>query len=148
MSAFARILVATDFSAAAERAWTRATALARPLGAELVLVHVFVEAPLYSETPFNAPEVREVYESGKAWVSEQLEQWAGHAHAEGLRARTVLRTGVPYREILAVAAEEQADLIVMGTHGRGGFERAMLGSVADRVVRLATCPVLTVREKT
>jgi universal stress protein A len=147
VSGFARLLVATDFSDTAEKAWTRARDLARALGAELVLLHVFVEAPLYSETPFNAPEVREVYESGKAWVTGQLEKWATDARAEGLRARTVLRTGVPYREILAAAEEERADIIVIGTHGRGGLERALLGSVADRVVRLAPCPVLTIRDK-
>jgi nucleotide-binding universal stress UspA family protein len=57
-----------------------------------------------------------------------------------------LRSGVPHQEIVALARDERADLIVIGTHGRGGINRALLGSVADRVVRLAPCPVLTVRE--
>jgi nucleotide-binding universal stress UspA family protein len=56
-----------------------------------------------------------------------------------------LRTGVPHGEIVAAATDERADLIVLGTQGRGGLEHALLGSVAERVVRLAPCPVLTVR---
>ena len=57
----------------------------------------------------------------------------------------VMRTGVPHEEIVALATDELADLLVIGTHGRGGVSRALIGSVADRVVRLAPCPVLTVR---
>jgi nucleotide-binding universal stress UspA family protein len=68
------------------------------------------------------------------------------ARAEGLSARVALRTGVAHQEIVALATDERADAIVIGTHGRGGIDRALLGSVADRVVRLAPCPVLTVRE--
>jgi nucleotide-binding universal stress UspA family protein len=58
----------------------------------------------------------------------------------------VLKTGVPHAEIVGAAAQEHSNLIVMGTHGRGGLDRALLGSVTDRVVRLASCPVVTVRE--
>ena len=67
------------------------------------------------------------------------------AKAAGLSTRWVLKTGVPHAEIVGAAAEEHADLIVIGTHGRGGIDRALLGSVTDRVVRLAPCPVVTVR---
>jgi nucleotide-binding universal stress UspA family protein len=143
-SPFQRILVPTDFSAASEEAWRSAQQLARPLNAELVLLHVFVEAPLYSESPFSAQRVREVYASGRDWVQATLARWAGEARASGLTVRTEFRTGVPYKEIVAAAGEGQADLIVVGTHGRGGVERALLGSVADRVIRLAPCPVLSV----
>jgi len=66
--------------------------------------------------------------------------------ASGLRARWVVATGVPHEEIVAAAARERADLIVLSTHGRGGLDRALLGSVADRVIRLAPCPVLSARE--
>lgn len=141
-----RLLVPTDFSAAAEEAWRTARRLAQSLGAELVLVHVFVEAPLYSESPFSGRRLREVYESARGWAEEKLEQWAGEARASGLTVRTKFRTGMPYQEIVMAAGECDADLIVMGTHGRGGVERALLGSVADRVIRLAPCPVLSVRQ--
>ncbi|HSE93925.1 MAG TPA: universal stress protein [Methylomirabilota bacterium] len=142
---FARILVPTDFSAPSEEAWKTACRLGRVLGAELILVHVFVEPPLYSEGPFSGERVREVYAAGRAWVEKTLEEWAAGARAEGLAARVLVRVGVPHREILALAAYERADLLVVGTHGRGGVERALIGSVADRVIRLAPCPVLSVR---
>jgi nucleotide-binding universal stress UspA family protein len=145
---FTRIVVPTDFSAESERAWSTARRLAQSLGAELVVVHVLVEAPLYSERPFAAERVREVYATARAWGEQKLREWVGDAQAAGLRARSVLRSGTPHREILSVATDERADLVVIGTHGRGGFERAMLGSVADRVIRLAPCPVLAVRETT
>ena len=74
-----------------------------------------------------------------------LGEWTATAAAAGISARWVLRTGVPYKEIVGAAARERADLIVIGTHGRGGLDRALLGSVADRVIRLAPCPVVTVR---
>src|SRR5947208_756060 len=67
------------------------------------------------------------------------------ASASGLRARSIAGTGTPYKEIIATAALEHADLIVMGTQGRGGLDRALLGSVAERIIRLGPCPVLTVR---
>ena len=59
-----------------------------------------------------------------------------------------MQVGVPFEEIVKIAEEERADMIVMGTHGRGGLNRMLLGSVAERVIRLAPCPVLTVREAT
>jgi len=60
--------------------------------------------------------------------------------------RTFVRTGSPYQEIVDLATDERADLVAMGTHGRSGMSRLLLGSVADRVIRLAPCPVLTVRK--
>jgi nucleotide-binding universal stress UspA family protein len=142
---YRRLLVPTDFSAQSEHAWAAARSLARALGAEVLLVHVFVETPFYSESPWSMRRVAEVYESGRAWAEKALEEWAGQARAEGIAVRTALRTGTPHREIVALAAEEAVDLIVIGTHGRGGVDRALLGSVTDRVIRLAPCPVLAVR---
>jgi universal stress protein A len=124
---FYRVVVPTDFSACAEEAWALAQRVAQVSGSELVLVHV-LEAPLDSE------------------ARETLEQWAAKARQRGLKARTVVKTGTPHQEIVDLATDERADLVVIGTHGRGGLNRALLGSVADRVVRLAPCPVLTVRE--
>lgn len=143
---FSRILVPTDFSAGSEAAWRAAQRLAGALGAELVLVHVFVETPLFFEGPFAGERVREVYASARAWVQEQLDKWTADARATGRTVRAALRTGVPYQEIVAAARDERADLIVLGTHGRGGLDRALLGSVADRVIRTAPCPVMTVRD--
>ncbi len=143
---FYRIIVPTDFSACAEEAWGLAQRLAAASGAEIVLTHVLVETPLYSEGPFTMERARQVYEAARRWAGETLEQWAAKARGTGLTVRVVLRAGVPYAEIVELATNERADLVVLGTHGRGGINRALLGSVADRVVRLAPCPVLTVRE--
>jgi nucleotide-binding universal stress UspA family protein len=143
---FHRIVVPTDFSSCAEEAWALAQRLARASDPELVLVHVLVEAPLYDETPFNMGHVRTVYEGGRRWAEENLDRWVSKAKIEGLNVRAVLRTGAAYREIVDLAMDERADLIVIGTHGRGGIDRSLLGSVSDRVIRAAPCPVLSVRE--
>jgi nucleotide-binding universal stress UspA family protein len=143
---FRRILVPTDFSPQSERALEMARRLASVVGGELILFHAFVEAPLYSEGPFAAERIRDVYATGRVWVQDQLERRAVAARATGLVARTLVRTGVAHLEIVAAAREEKAELIVIGTHGRSGVDRLLLGSVADRVIRLATCPVLAVRE--
>ena len=141
---FYRIVVPTDFSTCSEEAWRVARSVAATSRGELVLTHVLTEAPLYRESVMT--QVRPVYEGARKWAEATLEDWVAKARAEGLNARAMLRTGVPYREVVALATDERADLIVIGTHGRGGIDRALLGSVADRVVRLAPCPVLTVRE--
>jgi nucleotide-binding universal stress UspA family protein len=143
---FARILVPTDFSAGSERAWAEARRLAARLGSELVLVHALVERPLYSEGPFTMKRARDVFDASRAWAVKTLGEWTASAAAAGLSARWVMRTGVPYKEIVGAAVTERADLIVIGTHGRSGLDRALLGSVADRVIRLAPCPVVTVRD--
>ncbi len=142
---FRRILVPTDFSQQSEAAWALARRLARAVGAEVVLLHVFVEAPLYSESAFAVERVREAYAAGRQWVEEQLTRWAATASQEGLTVKTLVRPGVPHEEIVATTQAEAADLIVIGTHGYGGVDRLLLGSVADRVIRLAPCPVLGVK---
>ena len=139
-----RILCPTDFSEAAGPAERQAVALAKVLGAELVLLHVASEAPLWRET-LGTAEVRKVFESQHKWVSDALAERAVALQAEGLSARSLVKVGVPWEEIVQAAADERADLIVMGTLGRTGLDRLLLGSVADRVVRRAPCPVLTVR---
>jgi nucleotide-binding universal stress UspA family protein len=143
---FKRILVATDFSEPSERAWSTARQLARALGAELRLLHVFSEGTLYAEGFISSAQTRAVFASARAWAETTLAEWRQAAHAEGLAAETLLRTGAAHVEIVAAAREMGADLIVIGTRGRGGLERVLLGSVAERVLRMAPCPVLAVRE--
>ena len=142
---FYRIVVATDFSTCSHEAWALARRLTGAFGSELIPVHVLVESPLWGESPFNMDRVREVYELARTWGRAELDKWAAQGKAAGLKVRPALRTGVPHEEIVALATDELADLLVIGTHGRGGVSRVLLGSVADRVVRLAPCPVLTVR---
>lgn len=139
------LLIATDFSEAAEAAEAQGVDLARRLGAEVVYVHVGTEPSLYGESPFGMVRVQAVFEAQHRWATAELEGRVQRAGAQGVTARYVLSAGVPYQEIVKAAEKERADMVVIGTHGRTGLERVFLGSVAERVVRLAPCPVLTVR---
>jgi nucleotide-binding universal stress UspA family protein len=139
------ILHPTDFSETAEAAESQAIAVARALGAELVILHVAVEGMLYGETPFGRAELERLYQSQREWATRALEARVSAARAAGVPARAIVRTGVPAQTIVQTAQSEGAAMIVMGTHGRGGLDRLLLGSVTDRVLRTAGCPVLTVR---
>ena len=142
-----RIVCPTDFSESAVAAERQAADLARALGAEVVLLHVASEAMVWREG-LTTPALRSVFEAQRAWAADTLAARARALAAEGASARSIVRVGVAWEEILRVATEERADLIVMGTQGRTGLERFMMGSVAERVLRRATCPVLTVRTPT
>lgn len=142
-----RIIHATDFSTEAEAAEAEAVRLARALGGELLLLHVAVEAPLYGETPFGMKALKEIYEGQAHWAEDKLAERARRLVSEGVSTGWRRRVGVPHEEIAKVAAEEQATYLVMGTHGRGGVGRFMLGSVTDRVIRSAACPVVVVRPR-
>lgn len=141
-----KILHPTDFSEDADRAQKEAIRLAQGLGAEIIVLHVTVDTPLYGEGLMNRKEVREVYEAARRWATSTLEERVAAIRELGLAARYLLKTGVPHAEIVKAAATEGADYIVIGTRGRGGLERAFLGSVADRVIRTAPCPVVSIRQ--
>jgi nucleotide-binding universal stress UspA family protein len=142
------ILHPTDFSECATQAEKLAVRLARDSQGELVLAQVLVETPLYGEGLLNVREAQKVYDAQRKWAEETLEARAGQIRREhGIKVRWTLPVGVPFEEIVRVAADEHADMIVMGTHGRSGLNRLLLGSVAERVIRLAPCPVVTVRQK-
>lgn len=102
-------------------------------------------APRTFEGPLAGEALKEFSSVGREWAA-RLEAWASRARATGCKVHTVLRVGVPYREVVAAAKEEQADLVLLATHGRGEIHRLLVGSVADRVIRMAHCPVLTVKE--
>ena len=140
-----RILHPTDFSDEAEAAEAEALRLARSLNAELILLHVSVENVLYGETAFGAGQLRQVFDAQARWVEDRLAERVARLERQGARASWRRGTGIPHEEIVKAAVDERVAYIVIGTHGRGRFARAMLGSVADRVVRTAACPVLTVR---
>jgi nucleotide-binding universal stress UspA family protein len=140
-----KILVPTDFSDCARRAEETAITLTRALGAELILMHVSVETPLYNEGMRGLVEPRKVYQAQREWAETTLAARAAEIRGMGVLTHGVIRSGVAVDEIVKLASEEGCGLIVIGTHGRGGFSRFLLGSVADRVLRLAPCPVMTVR---
>ena len=143
------ILVATDFSAASEAATTYAFQLARALGARLYLVHVVPESDVgmvtalsgHLQSDFSREALTEVLYSD---AEKRLAELVDKANASTLVQERLIATGQPASEIVSWAAAKQAQLIIVGTHGRSGLERVMLGSVAEHVLRLAACPVLVV----
>ena len=140
---FHRIVVPTAFSGCAREAWEMAKRLGAAVGAELIVCHIVPEPLRYGQGVYAGDPADDV---ARAWVKAALDDLVEQARAGGLEARACLRRGLPYQEIVALARDERADLIVIGAHGRAGMSRMLLGSVTDRVVRLAPCPVLTVRE--
>jgi nucleotide-binding universal stress UspA family protein len=144
---FTRILVPTDFSEPSDAALDYARAMAAKFGSTLQLLHV-VEAPFVS-----GPFASEVYVSEMPAVQMELFEDAkarlGHRLTPSDRARlhatSEIICGGSARSIIDYAAERGIDLIVMGTHGRSGMAHLLMGSVAEKVVRGAPCPVLTVR---
>jgi nucleotide-binding universal stress UspA family protein len=138
-----RIVVGTDFSDTAEAATDYAVELAKKLGAEIVLVHGY-EIPAYA-FPEGAVIQAELQDRLAKVSEEALASAVKARDKSGVPIRSVLRAGPPWHEVIAVAEEEKADLVVVGTHGRRGIARMIMGSVAERVVRGCPCPVLTVR---
>jgi nucleotide-binding universal stress UspA family protein len=91
-------------------------------------------------------DVRKVFEAQRGWARGALEERAGEFRGTGVPTLARVEVGVPHQRIVQVAQEVGAELIVIGTRGLSGLERFLLGSTADRVVRTAPCPVVTVRE--
>ena len=139
-----RILCPTDFSVFSERALRHATALARRFEARLTVLHVIPQWTPYTHAPVYFPAPMLANPSLCRHVEEDLRELAAPAIKAGVAVETIMREAEPWREIQAVAEELPADLLVMGTHGRGGFEQLLLGAVAEKVLRRAPCPVLTV----
>jgi nucleotide-binding universal stress UspA family protein len=143
---FRRILHASDFSPASRPAFRASVALARARGADLLLVHVLPPLPMVPDVYVAATLHADLQRGHRAVGRRRLDRLVAAARAAGARARgVVVDSGVPAREIVRLARSRRADLIVMGTHGRTGLTRALLGSVAARVLATAACPVLTVR---
>lgn len=143
MKRIERIVVGTDFSSIAEHAVDHAVDLAEQIGASVTLVHAY-ELPAYSlpdgvvvATPAVA---KSITDAGLKGLAESVER----RKARSVALRPILRMGSVADELNAVADAEDADLIVVGTHGRRGFSRFLIGSVAERTVRTATRPVLVV----
>jgi len=142
-----RILVPIDFSPPARAALSYAAALAQKFGSEVVLLHVVQDlAGFLPDAVAVAPIALPPAEQLAAAVRQGLEHFVQESKLPGAPLRQEVREGVPHAEIVEFAREERFDLIVMGTHGRGGLSHMLLGSVTEKVMRTAPCPVLTVRE--
>ena len=140
-----QILAPTDFSEFSKQAVESALALARRFKATLLLLHV-VELPAYPvegvwPSPMGTAFLEDLDRQARLDLAQVLPD-TPHDMVEVIRQVVV---GTPYRKIVDVAAAENVDLIVMATHGRTGLSHLVMGSVAERVVRTAPCPVLTIR---
>jgi nucleotide-binding universal stress UspA family protein len=140
------ILHATDFSTASRPAFAKAISLSRADRSPLLLLHVLNPmVPMIGDRPIEPPTFLQLQKSTRAWALKQLARLVAQAKARGVRAAPIVIEGSEAGTIVRVARSRRASMIVMGTHGRSGLERALLGSVATRVVSQASCPVLTVR---
>jgi nucleotide-binding universal stress UspA family protein len=140
-----RILVPTDFSESARHALTYAVSFAREYEAEIVLLHVVENLTVgYASDLFPVP-LAEVFEEISGYAKLELGKLAAEVRAKGAQVREQVVQGKPSAEILRVGREETVDMIVLGTHGKGLLDQALFGSTAERVLRKAPCPVLTVR---
>jgi nucleotide-binding universal stress UspA family protein len=144
------ILYPTDFSTCAEHAFSHALHLAETFGADLHLLHALV---LHEADPGNAahrlPSMEHLYEALEQHAESQMASATAEHGDRGFEiVRAQVRSISAAGAVLDYASENDLDLVVMGTHGRRGLRRLLLGSVAEEVVRLAPCPVLTVPERT
>jgi nucleotide-binding universal stress UspA family protein len=140
-----RILFPTDFSESADHAWMFALQFAQDFGADVHVLHVVAPPPRLTEAysiNFDPAKFAAVL---TAEAETSLDRLVEGAKARHLTFHREVRIGVDFHEILDYARKHQIDLIVMATHGRTGLAHALVGSVAEKVVRKASCPVLTVR---
>ena len=143
-----RILVPTDFSDPSAEALATAMALAKGAGATVDLVHDAVEASFALPPPIDVATVPIDMAKVMERVTDGLRAEEKRVKEAGLQCETAMLVGRPDSEIVARATATHAELIVMGTHGRSGLAHALLGSVAERVVQHAQCPVLIVPKRT
>jgi nucleotide-binding universal stress UspA family protein len=138
----------TDFSAHSELAVRYACGLAERLGAELHLVHILSEILPAGPDPLLMPVVPpEYYQENEDRARETLDGLLDPAWGSPRSVVTAVRWGSPVESIVSYADEHRVDLIVIATHGRTGLSHVFLGSVAERIVREAPCPVLTLRDR-
>lgn len=141
-----RILVPTDFSKYSDNALTYATAFAEKFAAELYLLHVVQDLGVFlpdmvTGTPPLAPPVDQLTAAART----ALDKLVKDKQLARFQVHLEVREGPPFYEIIRLAKEADIDLIVMGTHGRGGLRHVLMGSVCEKIVRKAPCPVLSVR---
>ena len=142
-----RVIVhATDFSPASRPAFVKALELTKGTKSQLLVLHVLNPmVPMISDRAIEPVTYAQLQQASRAWALKQLARVTARAKAAGVRATPILLEGSEAGTIARLARSRRASLIVIGTHGRTGVERVLLGSVAARVVSVAACPVMTVR---
>jgi nucleotide-binding universal stress UspA family protein len=141
------ILVPTDFSDYANCALDYAMALAKALPARLTFLHVIQLTPMTMGDMYGY-SLEAYLEAMESEAQKHMQALLNRVHQAGLQGETAIVQGVPFQTIVDMAESRDVDLIVMGTHGRTGLTHALMGSVAERVVRMAPCPVLVTRGTT
>lgn len=146
MAEWTRICCAIDFSDACRFAMAEAADLARRFHAQLTLVHVY-EPPPPVALDVLAPD-EQLFGAASVDLERSMAAWRSEAEQRvGARVRSTVRVGEAATEILHFAREDGMDLVVLGSHGGAGLKHLVLGSVAERVVREAPCPVLVIRQR-
>jgi len=141
-----KVLVPIDFSDYSRNSLRYSINFIRCFRAELILIYVVepvIYPPDFSMGQIAVPAV-DVEVDKRA--SEELKKLAKTEVPPDMKARTIIKTGKPFVEIVETAAEEDIDLIIIASHGRSGMEHILFGSTADKVIRKAPCPVLTLRD--
>jgi nucleotide-binding universal stress UspA family protein len=142
-----RFLIPIDFSEYANQALEYAINLAGKLDACVTLLHVIQALPL-GGVDMGVTLPYTYLQDLEAEIMQSMEACLARVTAAGLEGEIVVVHGVPFHEIVETAKSRKVDLIIIGTHGRTGLQHILLGSVAEKVVRLAPCPVLVARQPT
>lgn len=145
MIKIANVLVATDFGPASESALNYGREFARTFGAALHVLHVIENPMLWAGPEAASVDFMAVQKDMETGARAALDMVVTDEDRRQLKAVTAVRSGPPALEIVGYANHTGADVIIIGTHGRGFLSHMLMGSVAERVVRIAGCPVLTVR---
>ncbi len=142
---FKKILVPIDFSEYTDDILAYAREIAQKFGSSIHLMHIIPNMDYFTpyESFIAAENMVTVQKGIEGEVAKDMEEVAGKL--AGIATTSAVRTGVAFVEIIDYVRSEGIDLIIMGTHGRGGLEHILIGSVAEKVVRKAPCPVLTIR---
>lgn len=147
MVTISRILVPVDFSSYSIEALQYAVPFARKFKAEILLMHVVEPAIYPADFNFGQVGIPSIEDELRGKAVDELNSLAEKETKRRARSSIMVRVGKPFIEIISAAKEENIDLIIMATHGHSGIEQILFGSTAERVVRKAHCPVLTVRTR-
>ena len=143
-----RVLHPSDFTSFSRAAFRKAIEMTKANRAQLLVIHVLRPIIPVPGDAYISPKIYdEIASSARSFAQKELDKLLAQAKKARLRARGFLLEGLAHDEIIRFARSRRVDLIVMGTHGRAGLAKFFVGSVADRVVAGAPCPVLTVRGK-
>ncbi len=139
------ILFPTDFSNGARAAMDHAASLAKDYQAKLILLYVIQDISIAEWYIPSSLSVGDLVEDMQKSAWQEMDKWFAEVSQQVKDVEKMVVRGVPFVEIIQTAKERSADLIVIGTHGRTGIDHMLFGSTAEKVVRKASCPVLTVR---